>query len=258
MSTSASMTSPASSPVTTAIYSSWVTLTDLLMRLLNESGYEAMMRLQGDEERLNNLAELKQSIHGYETTAGEEVTLANYLDRIAFLTGEDHSAARNTVKMMTIHSAKGLEFPFVFVCGLNEGIFPSRNTRTPQQMEEERRLAFVAMTRAEIGLFLSDAEGIHFDQSFRHPSRFIFNIGRENLEYLVELDAGLVDTTTRLVQRREANQTRQFDPGDTVLHPALGMGQIISVNEEEYSYSIKFERFATERSMRFGSPLTRV
>ena len=68
---------------------------------------------------------------------------------------------------MTVHAAKGLEFPHVFLCGMNEGIFPSRKVRTLPGMEEERRLAYVALTRAEHGLFLSEADGRNFDGSPR-------------------------------------------------------------------------------------------
>ena len=84
---------------------------------------------------------------------------------------------------MTVHAAKGLEFPNVFLCEMNEGIFPSRKVRTHPGMEEERRLAFVAMTRAEQRLFLSEAEGRNLDGSPRYPSRFILDIGEEYLAY---------------------------------------------------------------------------
>ncbi|HCF48698.1 MAG TPA: hypothetical protein DER60_00335, partial [Syntrophomonas sp.] len=66
--------------------------------------------------------------------------------------------------------------PYVFLCGLEEGVFPSKKTATLEGMEEERRLAFVAFTRAEKGLFLTDAEGRNLDGSYRFPSRFIFNV----------------------------------------------------------------------------------
>jgi DNA helicase-2/ATP-dependent DNA helicase PcrA len=80
------------------------------------------------------------------------------------------------VKLMTVHAAKGLEFPYVFLCGMNEGIFPSRKVRTRQGMEEERRLAFVAVTRAEKGLYLSEADGTNFDGSPRYSSRFLLDM----------------------------------------------------------------------------------
>ena len=78
--------------------------------------------------------------------------------------------------MMTVHTAKGLEFPHVFLVGMEEGVFPSKKTSTIEAMEEERRLAFVAVTRAERSLALSESEGRNFDGSFRYPSRFLFNI----------------------------------------------------------------------------------
>lgn len=131
-----------------------------------------MLRTEGSQERLDNLAELKQSVYEYETTCGEEATLEHYLTHVALFTNNDVESGKDQVRMMTVHSAKGLEFPYVFLCGMNEGIFPSRKTNTKQAMEEERRLAFVAVTRAKKGLFLSEAEGRNFDGSMRYPSRF--------------------------------------------------------------------------------------
>ena len=108
----------------------------------------------------------------YETTCGEEATLEHYLNHVALFTNADASdAAADKVKLMTAHAAKGLEFPYVFLCGMNEGIFPSRRTSTLPAMEEERRLAFVAMTRAEKRLFLSESEGRNIDGSERYGPR---------------------------------------------------------------------------------------
>lgn len=84
---------------------------------------------------------------------------------------------------MTVHAAKGLEFPYVFLCGMNDGVFPSRKTKDLIGMEEERRLAFVAMTRTEKRLYLSGAEGRSFDGSPRYPSRFVLDIDSSLLEY---------------------------------------------------------------------------
>ena len=95
-------------------------LTDLLTGLMNDSGYEAMLRLSGEDDRLNNLAELKQSIFYYENDAGEETSLADYLQNISLLTSMDKEEKKEAVKLMTIHTAKGLEFPYVFVCGMSE------------------------------------------------------------------------------------------------------------------------------------------
>ena len=129
-------------------------MSEVLSAVLNESGYEKALRTEGSQERLDNLAELKQSVYDFETTCGEEVTLEHYLSHVALFTNSDVESAQDKVKLMTVHAAKGLEFPYVFLCQMNEGVFPSRKTSTAEGMEEERRLAFVAMTRAEKGLYL--------------------------------------------------------------------------------------------------------
>ena len=124
-------------------------VSEVLSAVLDESGYETALRTEGSQERLDNLAELKQSVYIYETTCGEETTLEDYLRHAALFSNSDADAGTaDKVRLMTIHTAKGLEFPYVFLCGMNEGIFPSRRTRTLEGMEEERRLAFVALTRA--------------------------------------------------------------------------------------------------------------
>ena len=124
-------------------------VSEMLSALLNESGYEKMLRTEGSQERLDNVAELKQSVYEYETTCGEEVSLPHYLTHVALFTNADSADSKGKVKLMTVHAAKGLEFSTVFLCGMNEGIFPSRKVRTLEAMEEERRLAFVAVTRAK-------------------------------------------------------------------------------------------------------------
>ena len=151
-----------------------------------------MLRTEGSQERLDNLAELKQSIYEYETTCGEESTLEHYLSHVALFTNADAGEPGDKVKLMTVHAAKGLEFPYVFLCGMNEGIFPSRKVRTLPGMEEERRLAFVALTRAEKGLYLSEADGRNFDGSPRYPSRFLLDIDPGLLTFPQEPREGLI------------------------------------------------------------------
>ena len=116
------------------------TVSELLRSLLDESGYERALRLAGSQERLDNLAELRQSVYEYETTCGEEATLERYLTHVALFSNVDAGTGADKVKLMTVHSAKGLEFPIVFLCGMNEGVFPSRKTSTLAGMEEERRI----------------------------------------------------------------------------------------------------------------------
>ena len=152
------------------------TISEVLSDILDRSGYEEMLRTTGNQERLDNLAELKQAVYDYEISCGEEALLPDYLDHIALFTNSDVTDDSDKVKLMTVHAAKGLEFPHVFLCALNEGIFPSKKTSTIEGMEEERRLAFVAMSRAMKSLFLSESHGKNFDGSTRYPSRFILDI----------------------------------------------------------------------------------
>ena len=236
-------------------------VSEVLNAVLSESGYEEMLRLSGEQERLDNLAELKQSVFEFETTSGEENTLEEYLQRIALFTNADKEERQDSVKMMTIHTAKGLEFPYVFVCGLNEGIFPTKHVDTPDKLEEERRLAYVAYTRAEKGLYLSDAEGTNFDGSYRYPSRFIFNTDKQYVNYIVELEERLTMQSTdyiRVNENRISQERVEFQPGDEVVHKAFGKGKIVAVKSELSSYVIKFDAMETVRNINMRTPLQRV
>lgn len=238
-------------------------ITNLLKELLDESGYEEMLKSQGEEERLNNLAELKQSISDYENSAGEDFGLEDYLSKIALYTSSDKEDTKDCVKMMTIHTAKGLEFPYVFVCSLNEGIFPSKKQDTIDKLEEERRLAYVAFTRAENALFLSESEGFNYDYSFRYPSRFIFNVEKEMLDYCVELEERLIDEATDFITKDENAMNnikinQSYSVGDKVEHKTFGKGEIIQINEADSSLIIKFECLETNRSIGMKTPLIRI
>ena len=103
------------------------TISEVLSDILDRSGYEEMLRTTGNQEHLDNLAELKQAVYDYEISCGEEALLPDYLDHIALFTNSDVTDDSDKVKLMTVHAAKGLEFPHVFLCALNEGIFPSKN-----------------------------------------------------------------------------------------------------------------------------------
>ena len=237
-------------------------ITDLLMELLNNSGYEAMLRQSGEDERLDNLAELKNSVSDYESSAGEETTLEDYLQEISLYTNTDVKENKDTVRMMTLHTAKGLEFPYVFICGLSEGIFPSRKTNTKEKMEEERRLAYVGYTRAENALFLSDAEGSNFDGSYRYPSRFIFNTEKTYLNYTVELEESLIDDANDFIIRSEnsmnKNMNIEFKIGDRIIHKSFGAGRIIEIDTINSSYVIKFDNSETCRNISFSMQLEKV
>ena len=236
-------------------------LSDLVTELMAATGYEVMLRQAGEQERLDNLAELKQSIDEYEKTSGEENTLEEYLQSIALYTNNDREKDKDSVTMMTIHTAKGLEFQYVFVCGVNEGIFPSKHVDTEAMLEEERRMAYVACTRAECGLYISDAEGLNYDDSFRYPSRFIFNIDREAIDYVNELPQRLVDDTKSYIA---ANEARIYPPdteikvGDRVRHKVFGEGTITGIRGDIGCYVVKFDRVETERNLKIGVGLDKI
>ena len=137
-----------------------VSLSDLFDYRLTESGLKEELRFTADEERLENIAELASSIKYYEELNENEddIALEAYLQDIALYTNADYKKEGFSIKLMTIHQSKGLEFPYVFVCGLSEGIFPNHcsiRERRKNGEEEERRLMYVAVTRAEKALFLT-------------------------------------------------------------------------------------------------------
>ena len=235
-------------------------ISELLAAILNESGYEKMLRTEGSQERLDNLAELKQSVYEYETSCGEESTLEHYLSHIALFTNSDAADNSDKVKLMTVHSAKGLEFPYVFLCAMNEGVFPSKKTDTIQKMEEERRLAFVAMTRAQKGLYLSEAEGRNFDGSPRYPSRFLLDIEPALLDYTQKPQEGLIrETKDYLVinERYLADEENQSSlaVGQRVKHSIFGSGTVVDVDLIKAAHLVKFDNIDTPRTISFRAKL---
>lgn len=238
------------------------TISEVLSDILDRSGYEEMLRTTGNQERLDNLAELKQAVYDYEISCGEEALLPDYLDHIALFTNSDVTDDSDKVKLMTVHAAKGLEFPHVFLCALNEGIFPSKKTSTIEGMEEERRLAFVAMSRAMKSLFLSESHGKNFDGSTRYPSRFILDIDQKFLEYVKKPEDTLIAETknyihysNRYLDGYVAEQT--FQVGDKIIHNVFGQGRIKSILSDRNAYMIKFEQIETPRIISFRVPIKR-
>ncbi len=235
-------------------------VSEVAAALLDESGYERMLRTEGSQERLDNLAEFKQSIYEYETTCGEECTLEQYLAHVALFSGGEGAEDRERVRLMTVHTAKGLEFPYVFLCGLNEGIFPSRKINTMPGMEEERRLAFVAMTRAQKALFLSEGAGRNFDGSSRYPSRFLLDIDPALLEFSPCRCEELYAQTRDAVQASErfladSAARGSVQPGARVRHSVFGMGTVVEVDLARSANLIHFDDMDTPRAISFRAKL---
>ena len=239
-------------------------VSDLLNRLLDRSGYKQMVREDQDEDRLENLDELLSSIRFYESVrTPEESTLADYLQDIALYTNEDHRKDTPTIKLMTIHQAKGLEFPYVFIFGLSEGIFPNMRTireGKTEGEEEERRLMYVAVTRAQQALFLTESEGFNISsKTNKYPSRFLAEIKRELLVTEGVVSPELWKGTKNLShvldedfedERAEYNDS-PFHLGDTVTHPVFGEGRIVGANKDYTSFEVEFDSGST-RTLRAG------
>lgn len=236
-------------------------VSEVLAALMTASGYERALRTEGSQERLDNLAELKQAIYEFETTCGEEVTLEHYLSHVALLTNADAvSDGRDQVRLMTIHAAKGLEFPHVFLCSLSEGVLPSKKTQSPAAMEEERRLAFVAMTRARDGLYLSEAEGFSHQGASRYPSRFLLDIdpaalqfsNRPTDEHLQQARASIAATDQWIAALA---QDARFAVGARVRHKTFGPGTVEAIDLTKRAYLVRFDAMDTPRALSFRAPL---
>ena len=251
--------------------------TDLLEfydRVCDRSGYTAALREKDDLEsrgRLENVEELKSSILSYLENVEGEPSLSGFLDEIALYTDLDSRVdGDNCVTMMTMHAAKGLEFPQVFVVGMEEGLFPgNRAMGDPDEMEEERRLCYVAMTRAKEKLTLTNARQrtLYGRTTPCMPSRFLNEIPEENMEWLSKpqpradswnedddgyngggygayarrttpvtsyaAPAGKKPETLRTASAkaapRPAAPRMELQPGEMVAHDAFGRGMVLSV-----------------------------
>ena len=231
-------------------------IAELLSEVLNRSGYEEYLRTEGSQERLDNLAELKQSVRDYEETGGEECTLTHYLAHVALFTNSDADTGKDAVKLMTVHAAKGLEFPHVFLCCLNEGILPSQKTDSPEGMEEERRLAFVALTRAQKSLTLSDCEGRAHNGAPRYPSRFLLEIEKDLLvcdgrprDSLVAEARDYIASNERRLSGAAQEPEALFSPGARVHHAAFGAGTVLEADLKRRVYVIQFDKMPTPRTL---------
>lgn len=168
-------------------------LSALAEQIIEKSGYRDSLDKKQEESRGENLDEFISSVYDYEQF-NSDASLADFLQDISLLTSEDVPEENtdeqnkiNTVTLMTVHNAKGLEFPVVFLTGLEENIFPHKfSSDTEEGVEEERRLCYVGITRAKEKLFLSNAELRRFyaEPNYNPPSRFIEELPEELLEHI--------------------------------------------------------------------------
>jgi DNA helicase-2/ATP-dependent DNA helicase PcrA len=241
--------------------------------LLDRTGYLAALKAKNDLEslgRMENVQELKSNLAQYAAdcrAAGETPTLEGFLDGVSLLTDIDRfDESADAVVLMTIHAAKGLEFPEVFLIGLEEGIFPGlRSLGDPTELEEERRLCYVAVTRARERLHLTCArERLLFGQTVHNPiSRFVQEAGVRIPEHPSRVAADLADARPRLPRRRApvvqapsafappAQSTRKFTLGQRVRHKAFGEGTVVTITAMggDALLEVAFDTAGTKRLM---------
>lgn len=217
-----------------------MSISDLLEFVLWNSGLENMYRADGDEERLENISELQSFIKNYESSNKEEdITLASFLQDISLYTNMDKSYDGGCIKLMTIHQSKGLEFPYVFVIGMNEGVFPSLRTireRKADGLEEERRLMYVAATRAEKILFLTESEGFSHSGTEKYPSRFILEVKDGLLKVDGDISPELYIKTKELASSIDAGTYIDEDLKNWafISHDTFGNGVIVDSDNDSY------------------------
>ena len=218
--------------------------------LMNVSGLSDLYRTDEEEERLENITELINSMKEFEAGRIDEgdADLVSYLQEIALYTNVDRSNDSERVRMMTIHQSKGLEFPEVFVVGLTEGIFPNhRSIRERRQdgEEEERRLMYVAVTRAEKMLWLCESEGyMNENGALKFPSRFLSEVPEGMLKIEGKLDPMLLEGTKGLVKmlNEELGEGAEapMTNGTRVRHKIFGEGIIEGYDPMAKSYKVRF------------------
>lgn len=227
-------------------------VTDVLKTLLDRSGYVDMLKSERTEEalgRLDNLQELINVTTEYDATS-DEPSLGGFLESVSLVSDVDalNGHGGNAVTLMTLHSAKGLEFPVVFLAGLEEGVFPhSRSLNSDTEIEEERRLAYVGMTRAreELHLLHAHRRSLFGTPNFNRRSRFLDDIPVHLLDTLNQPSYGGTAPARTVFQERtggyavsEAKPAPSsekaplwkppFEVGQRVQHPKFGIGVVIA------------------------------
>ena len=244
----------------------------VIEKMLDESGYRAMLEAEHSVEnqtKLENIGEFVASAFEYEKET-ETPNLSEFLERTALVSDIDnYDADADTVVLMTLHSAKGLEFPHVFLCGMEDGLFPSsRSMFSDEELEEERRLCYVGITRAKKNLTVSYAlrRNVYGASQYSKPSRFLDEIPEEYTDIVRKQ----VQTGQRIGESKPQNQAlfndifnkKAFDvrskpvdidykPGDVVTHKKFGRGMILSVTPEggDVRIEIAFDDVGTKNLM---------
>ncbi|WP_412031899.1 ATP-dependent helicase [Malacoplasma muris] len=221
-------------------------LTDLFDYILEKTLYKQMLIDQEEKNRLENLIELKSAINQFEFK-NPNSTINEYLQEIALYTSLDESneKTKNNVVLMTVHLAKGLEFKNVFIIQFNEGIFPSQKSIDSNDISEERRIAYVAMTRAKENLFLTSSDGATFNSDskiIKTPSRFFYEIkNNPNVEIINESYKRITGTENNSWFNSSEKikyddfyhkEDKEFNLGDAIIHSTFGSGVIVGIKND--------------------------
>ena len=207
------------------------TLTDFIDLVLEKSGMKKALQDEKTLEadiRLENLEEFKSVTKSFEERVGV-ISLEEFLLEISLVSDiEDYKDDTNRISLMTVHSVKGLEFPYVFITGLEEGIFPHKNSFSKDELEEERRLMYVAITRAKKKLYLTNTKRrmLYGVESPSISSRFIKEISEDLIENENKEEKKVVFKEKMLYDKEQT-----YNYGDKVLHDTYGEGVVIEVTK---------------------------
>lgn len=251
-------------------------LEDFVREVIERSGYKNMLIEGGaaEKDRLDNLEEFVSGVIEYKSRT-EEPTLTGFLEETALVADVDrYDESADACVLMTVHSAKGLEFPIVFLAGMEDGLFPGMaSILDPQEMEEERRLAYVAITRAKSEIYIIHAKNrlLYGRTSINPPSTFLREIPERLIDkksdarisppresakvYFSSSESSKMPFGTSVkpsfFEQKKPTSIERFAPGDLVEHTSFGRGEVISVKEmgSDTLYEIIFERVGTKKLM---------
>jgi DNA helicase-2/ATP-dependent DNA helicase PcrA len=235
----------------------------LLDELLEETGYLEALRAERTIEaqgRIENLEALVNGAAEYDASGGEDVSLAGYLQQVALLADADSRVDdEGLVTLMTLHNAKGLEYPIVFIIGVEDGVFPHSRALEEGDVEEERRLCYVGITRAQRDLYLTYARQrtVFGARTYAIPSRFLAEIPAELTDREEQRPHGLGGFRERLTSWASVAGGGSGEPepapvayrlGDDVAHPSFGEGVVTGL-EPGGIVVIRFSKDRSERKL---------
>ncbi len=242
-----------------------LSLTEFIDYVIDKSGMKESLTSEKTLEndlRLDNLEEFKSVTASFEERTGS-VNLSDFLEEISLVADiSEHKEEKDAVTLMTIHSAKGLEFDCVFLCGMEEGIFPHQNSfGSDAEIEEERRLCYVGITRARKVLYLTNAHSriLYGREQVNPPSRFIKEIDKDlldvkvksmGLEHLRSKNVGKIPTfSSKSSFYNNDGESLEFKVGDHLMHSLYGRGTIVAMDNTFYTVAFS-SRFGIKKIMK--------